>query len=400
MNNQELNADGLRRLHASMTDLVATGDRPGIVSLISRGTDVHVDAVGTHAFGGGALMQRDTIFRLASTTKPMVAATALSLADEGKFQLDDPVDRWLPELANRRVVESLGGSIDDTVPAQRPIIVSDLLTMRLGAGWIMAAGDFPIQNAYMNADLLVPYRMPLLSLDEWLRRLSALPLMDQPGDVWRYDLSMTVLGALIMRVTDKPLGEAMAERIFRPLGMEDTGFAVPASKLARLPPCYRPDRKTGKTDVWDPAGRSSFWASTPEFPGGHGGLASTADDYLSFARMMMNSGKAADGRQVLSPQSVRAMMTDQVPPEVKARSPFGSGFWDRRGWGLGGSTVKRPMQGEPRGGFGWEGGYGICAYWDAQTELFGIVLSQCLIDSPEYPPLYQRFWDAVDVATS
>jgi CubicO group peptidase (beta-lactamase class C family) len=295
------------------------------------------------------------------------------------------------------VVKSLNGPIEDTVAARRPILVSDLLTMRMGAGWIMAPGDYPIQTAFMDADLLVPYRMPLLSVDEWLKRLSALPLMDHPGEVWRYDLSMTVLGALIMRVTDKPLGNVLAERIFKPLGMADTGFSVPPEKLARLPPCYRPNRETGAMDVWDPAAGKSFWAKEPAFPGGHGGLASTADDYLAFARMMMSLGKAADGRQVLSERSVRAMMSDQVPSEVKARSPFSPGFWDRRGWGYGGSTVTKHVPGEPRSGFGWEGGYGVCAYWDTETNSFGIVLSQCLIDTPEYPPLYRRFWDAVAV---
>ncbi|QOG16366.1 serine hydrolase [Bradyrhizobium sp. SEMIA] len=154
----------------------------------------------------------------------MVAATTLALVDEGKLRLDEPVDRWLPELANRRVVKTLGGPINETVTARRPILVSDLLTMRMGAGWIMAAGDYPIQTALMEADFLVPYRMPMLSLDEWLARLSRLPLMDHPGDVWRYDLSMTVLGALIMRVTDQSLGDVMATRIFDPLGMKDTGF--------------------------------------------------------------------------------------------------------------------------------------------------------------------------------
>jgi CubicO group peptidase (beta-lactamase class C family) len=343
-------------------------------------------------------MRRDTIFRIASTTKPMLAAATLTLVDDGKLRVDDRVDRWLPELSNRRVVRDLSGPIDDTVPARRPILVDDLLTMRMGAGWIMSPGDYPIQSAFMQADLLVPYRMPLLPLDEWLKRLSNLPLMDHPGDVWRYDLSLTVLGALLMRVTDKPLGDVMAERIFDPLGMEDTGFSLAPEKLDRLPPCYRPNRQTGAMDVWDAADSASFWASAPAFPGGHGGLVSTVDDYLAFARMLMQFGKTPDGKNVLSEQSARTMMSDHVPSDVKARSPFSPNFWEKRGWGYGGSLVTKPAPGEPRRGFGWEGGYGVCAYWDARTDLFGIVLSQCLIDTPEYPPLYRKFWDAVDTA--
>jgi CubicO group peptidase (beta-lactamase class C family) len=397
MKSENFNTAGLQRLHGSMTELIEAGDRPGIVTLISQGKEVHVDAVGTHEFGGGAPMRRDTIFRIASTTKPMVAATVLSFVDEGKIALDAPIDRWLPELANRRVVRSLTGPIEDTVPAQRPIRVSDLLTMRMGAGWITAPGDYPIQIAFQEASLLVPYKMPTLSLDEWLARLGTLPLMDHPGDVWRYDLSITVLGALLSRLAGKSLGQAMSERLFEPLGMKDTGFVVPPEKLDRLPTCYRPNRQAETIDVWDPAGPKSYWAVEPAFPGAHGGLASTADDYLAFAQMMMNGGQVG-GRRILSEQLVRAMMTDQVPNEVKARSPFGTSFWEKRGWGYGGARVKTPVPGEPRAGFGWEGGYGTCAYWDAQTGLFGIVLSQCLIDTPDYPPLYQRFWKGVDAA--
>jgi CubicO group peptidase (beta-lactamase class C family) len=145
-------------------------------------------------------------------------------------------------------------------------------------------------------------------------------------------------------------------------------------------------------DVWDPTGPDSFWASEPAFPGAHGGLVSTVDDYLAFARMMMDGGQA-HGRQILSAPLIAMMITDQIPGEVKARSPFSTGFWDKRGWGYGGAPVKVHAAGEPRAGFGWEGGYGTCAYWDAQTGLVGIVLSQCLIDTPDYPPLYRQFWD-------
>jgi len=395
MRSLTFNPRGLQRLFDSTAELVENGALPGFVALIARGTEIHVDAVGTHAFGSDVPMRRDTIFRIASTTKPMVAAAALSFVDEGMLRLDDPIDRWLPELANPRVLKTLGGPIDDTVPARRPILVSDLLTMRMGSGDIMSSDDYPIRTAMMKAGLNVPYKMPTVSVDEWLARLGALPLMDQPGEVWRYNLSSTVLGALLMRVAGKSLGDVMRERLFEPLGMKDTGFSVPPEKLHRLPTCYQPNRRTGTMDVWDPAGPKSLWAKEPAFGGGHGGLASTADDYLRFARMMMDSGRA-DGRQVLSEQSVRAMMTDQVPNEVKARSPFVPGFWDKSGWGYGGAPVKKHVPGEPRAGFGWEGGYGVCAYWDAETDLFGIVLSQCLIDTPEYPPLYRRFWDGVN----
>ncbi len=386
---------GRQRLHDAMAALVESGDRPGIVTLVSRHRETHVDAVGTHEFGGGPPMQRDTIFRIASITKPIVAATTMALVDDGSLRLDEPIERFLPELAIRRVVRRLDGPIDDTVPAKRSIRVSDLLTMRMGVGWIMSPGDHPIQTALMRAGVLVPFVMPTLPLDAWIANLADFPLMDHPGEVWRYDTSITVLGALIVRAMGKPLGEVIAERILTPLGMIDTGFVVPPEKLARLPACYQRNPATGAMEVWDPAGPDSYWAKLPAFPGAHGGLVSTVDDYLAFAGMMMNGGTARDGRRVLSEASVDAMMTDQVPADVKARSPFSSDFWEKRGWGYGGATVKTHIPGEPSAGFGWEGGYGTCAYWDARTGIVGIVLSQRLVDSPDYPPLYRQFWDGV-----
>jgi CubicO group peptidase (beta-lactamase class C family) len=354
MTDTQFSEDGLQRLHEAMTAFVESGERPGIVTLLSRNGEAHVDAIGTHEFGGGTPMRRDTIFRIASLAKPIVGAAAMTLVEEGRIALDEPIDRLIPELANRRVLRRLDGPIHDTVPAKRPIRISDLLTLQMGVGAIMTPGDYPIQTALMEAGVFVPFRMPTApSADDWIARLAAFPLMNHPGETWRYDTGITVLGALIERAAGKPLAQALAERILEPLGMKDTGFMAPAEKLERLPTCYQKNQDTGALEVFDPSGPASFFAKMPGFPGAHGGLVSTADDYLAFAEMMMNKGKAGS-RHLLSAKSVAVMMTDHIPADVKARSPFSAGFWDKRGWGYAGAVVTKPVPGEPRAGFGWE----------------------------------------------
>jgi CubicO group peptidase (beta-lactamase class C family) len=401
MQGTRFSKEGLRRLHEAMASYVAAGERPGLVTLLSCNGETHVDAIGTHEFGGGTAMGRDTIFRIASITKPITGAVIMSLIEGGKLSLDESVDRLIPELANRRVLKRLDGPLDDTVPAKRPILVSDLLTMRMGMGAIMALGDYPIMTAMMQSGVFIPFKMPTAkSSDEWIGKLAALPLMDQPGEVWRYDTSITLLGALIERVAGKPLGNVFAERIFEPMGMRDTGFVVPPDKLHRLPVCYQKNQQTGKLEVWDPSGKSSFFAKQHGFPGAHGGLVSTVDDYAVFAQMMVNKGKVGSTR-VLSAESVEAMTTDHIPQEVKARSTFVPGFWDLRGWGYALSVIKKQEPGEPRG-CGWDGGYGTVAYWDNKTGTIVLLFSQRLVEGPTYSEVFRKFfseaYEALDEA--
>jgi len=391
MQGTRISRDGLRRLYETMAAYVAAGERPGLVTLLYRNGETHVDAIGNHEFGAGPAMRRDTIFRIASITKPITGAVTMSLVEDGLLSLDEPVDRLIPELANRRVLMRLDGSLDDTVPARRPILVSDLLTMRMGMGAIMSPGDYPIMKAMMQTGVFIPFRMPTAkSADEWIAALAELPLMDQPGEVWRYDTSITLLGALIERAAGKPLGEVFAERVFQPIGMRDTGFVVPPDKLHRLPVTYQKNQQTGKLEVWDPSGQSSFFAKLHGFPGAHGGLVSTVDDYAAFAEMMLNEGKAGKTR-VLSAESVKAMTTDNIPQEVKARSTFVPGFWDLRGWGYGLSVIKKQEPGEPRG-FGWDGGYGTVAYWDNKTRTIVLLFSQRLVEGPTYSEIFRKFF--------
>jgi CubicO group peptidase (beta-lactamase class C family) len=230
---------------------VERGDVPGAVTLLSRRGEVHVEALGARAFGGPP-MRRDTIFRITSMTKPVTAVATMILAEECRLRLDEPVDRLLPELAGRRVLRRLDGSLDDTLPASRPLTVRDLLTFRMGLGNVLGPPDaYPILKAVAEQRLVgfgPPDPTAPHGPDEWIRRLGTLPLMEQPGTMWRYNTSAYVLGVLIARVSGQPLEAFLHERIFEPLGMEDTGFTVPASKLDRLASCYGVSADTGQVD--------------------------------------------------------------------------------------------------------------------------------------------------------
>src|SRR5215831_14277400 len=257
-----LSRERLQRLHEVMAGYVERGDVPGIVTLISRRGEVHVDAIGQQAVGGAATvesgpMRRDTIFRIASMTKPITAVATMILVEECKLRLDEPVDRLLPELANRRVLKQLDGPLDDTVPAHRPISVRDLLTFRMGLGIIIAPPDtYPIQKAAAELGIVgigLPNPSSPHGPDEWIRRLGTLPLVHQPGERWMYNLGSYVLGVLIARASGQPLETFFRERIFEPLGMKDTGFSVPAATLDRLATSYGVDPATGEFAVYDQA---------------------------------------------------------------------------------------------------------------------------------------------------
>jgi CubicO group peptidase (beta-lactamase class C family) len=383
--------EGLDRMHAIMAAHVERGDLPGFVTLLSRGDEVHADAAGTLAFGGAAPMRRDTLFRIASLTKPVAGAATMMLVEDGKLRLDEPVDRLLPELANRKVLKRLDGPIDDTVPAHRPILVSDLLTLRMGMGAIFTQDKYPILEAMTEQGVAVgPWLPKAPSPDAWIRALGSLPLMHQPGEVWMYDTGLTVLGVLLARAAGKPLEDFFRERVFEPLGMKDTGFSVPAGKLDRLATSYWRNPGTGKFDVFDAAGQDSQFSRPPGFPSASGGLVSTADDYLAFARMMLNKGEHG-GRRLLSERSVQAMTADHITPEQKAVSPFTPGFWDKRGWGYALSIVRKHEPGDPRG-LGWDGGYGTSCYWDPETGVIGVLMTQRMMDSPSAPAAFVDFW--------
>jgi len=304
----------LGRLRDVMAGYVERGDVPGLVTLVSRRGETHVDALGMTAVGGCDPMRRDTIFRIASMTKPIIAAATMILVEECALRLDEPVDRLLPELAGRRVLKRIDGPLDDTVPANRPITVRDLLTLRLGIGVVMTPpGQYPIQEAMAEAGLAPGPNPPARTPDAWMTRLGRLPLIYQPGETWMYHTGFDILGVLIARAAGQTLEQFLHDRIFAPLGMKDTGFYVPAGQLDRLPPSYMADPDTGALTVHDdPSDR--LWARPPAFPSE---LVSTVDDYLAFYQMMLNKGRHGRER-ILSRPSVELMTSDQLTLEQKA----------------------------------------------------------------------------------
>ena len=372
---------------------VERNEMPGLVALISHHDDTHVETMGTLAFDKSAPMKRDTIFRIASITKPIATVAAMLLLEECKFRLDDSIEPWLPELANRRVLKSLSSQIDDTVPALRAITVRDLLTYRMGFGSVMAMPNtYPIQK-YIR-DYRIGGDGPILpsepaTMDQWLQKLGSLPLIAQPGERWMYQVSGDVLGTLIVRVSGKSLGSFLKERIFDPLGMKDTAFHVPPEKIDRLPTFYFFNRQTNKLDFYDDPVNSA-WRSAPAFESAGGGLVSTIDDYFAFSRMLLNKGR--HGReQILSRASEELMTSDQVTPEQRAGSEIFFGTYSSWGFGVAVDIHRQEIYHTP-GRFGWTGGYGTTAYTDPAEGMIGILFTQRMMDSPEPPRVFTDFW--------
>ena len=384
-------------IHEVLAAHVARAHLPGFVSLLCLGDDVHVVASGKLRVNGDEPMTRDTIFRISSMTKPMVAVVAMMLLEEEVLALDAPVDRWLPELANRRVLKRVDGSLEDTQPAKRAITLRDLLTFRMGFGIVWGRPDAtPIQRA-ANGLRLGAFGPPRVqeppAPDEWMRRFATLPLMNQPGESWRYNTSAEVLGVLLARASGRPLDTLMRERLFAPLGMKDTGFWVSSSDAKRLATSYVANPVTG-LDLYDRA-EGGDWSRPPAFPSGGAGLVSTADDCFAFVQMMMGGG-ALHGVRLLSQASVDAMTTDQLTAADKAASgsSLDPTFWNDFGWGFGCAVVTRRHPDGPFG-CGWDGGLGTTMWWDSKERAAAIMMTQRGA-YPKTNPVYLDFWRAVN----
>jgi CubicO group peptidase (beta-lactamase class C family) len=389
-----LSSARLGRMLDVMRGYVERGEVPGLVTLVSRRGEAHINVIGTMAYEVSDPIQRDTIFRISSMTKPITAVATMILVEECKVRLNEPVDHLLPELAGRKVLKRLEGQLDDAEPAIRPITVRDLLTFRMGFGQMMAPPDaYPILKAANEQQIGMGPPSPdmLPAPNEWIRRLGQLPLMHQPGEKWMYNTGSDVLGVLIARASGQPLEAFLQERIFEPLGMKDTSFSVPVHKLNRLATSYWTNFVSGKIEVYDEA-EGGQWSRPPAFPSGAGGLVSTIDDYLAFGQMMLNQGKHGSER-ILSRLSVETMTTDQLTPEQKAMSGLVSGDFDSHGWGFGMSVVTRrdDVSAVP-GRYGWDGGMGTSWYSDPREEMVTILMTQQSWTSPSPPNVCLDFW--------
>jgi len=366
-------------LEASLRPFVDSGTVPGLVALVARGDDVEVVALGTQD-SSGAPMVRDSLFRAASITKPITAALAMRLVEDGLLDLDAPVDVLLPELAAPRVLRTLEGPLDDTVACVRPITARHLLTGTAGHGfctWDSAVVPLLMERLRQAADDIHEVPAP----DEWMRRLATIPLMHQPGEGWTYNASYDVLGVLLARAAGQGLADVMGERLLVPLGMGDTGFHVPPDKVDRLTTMYGAD-DGGALRVRDEPDGS--FARPPAFASGSGGLVTTADDWLAFGRMLL-----ADGGDLLRPESVRLMTTDHTTPRHRE---LGGWFLDGQGWGFGGgvdAVLADPWN--VLGRYGWVGGTGTSAYVHPDGTV-AILLTQVVLGSPGVEDVLKAFW--------
>ncbi len=362
-----MNLDGNQ---SSIHEAIDAGLLAGAVTVVwHAGQVLQVNTLGHRDVDAGLPMQRDTIFRIASMTKPVTVAAAMALAEEGKLALNEPVTKWLPELADMRVLRDARGPLDRTEPARRPITFDDLMTHRSGLAYVFSVLG-PLASAYGKLSLRQDQ-------DRWLAEVAALPLAHQPGERLTYSHSTDVLGIALSRIEGKPLSQVLAERIFEPLGMADTGFSVDAAGRRRAATMYQltPDNKLTH-DVMGPAP-----IADPPFCTGGAGLFSTADDYLKFARMLLGGG-TVDGVRVLSDESVRLMRTDRLTPEQKQYQFLGAPFWVGRGFGLNLSVVTDPVKSRQLfgpgglGTFSWPGAYGTWWQADPSADLILIYLIQ------------------------
>ena len=334
-----------------------------------RGEVLQVNEIGHRDVGAGLPMQRDTIFRIASMTKPVTVAAALALAEEGRLALSDPVTNWLPELADMRVLVDPTGSLDDTVAARRPITVDDLMTHRSGLAYSFSVTG-PIARAYAGVSLRQDQ-------DDWLAEVARLPLVHQPGERLTYSHATEVLGIIVSRIEGKSLQDVLAERIFGPLGMVDTGFFVSPAQRERAATMYRLDENAElRDDAMGP-----IPVKEPRFCQGGASLVSTADDYLRFARMLLGGG-TVDGVRVLAEDSVAAMRIDRLTDDQKRHPFLGMPFWVGRGFGLNLSVVTDEAKSAQLfgpgglGTFGWPGAYGTWWQADPANDLILIYLIQ------------------------
>ncbi|WP_433369836.1 serine hydrolase domain-containing protein [Actinoplanes sp. CA-142083] len=356
---------------------VDRGEFPGVVALVARDDDVTVHTVGVTRFGGDVPMRRDTPFRITSMTKPVMAAAALMLAEDDRLDLEEPVAKLLPELAGQRVLRRPDGPLDDTVELARPVTVEDLLTFTLGFGFILD-GDaidppVPIVEAARELGLALAEPEPRTphDADEWVRRFGSLPLIHQPGEKWMYNVGTLVLGALLARADDRPLAEILHDRVFAPLGMTQTGFWLPADRAAALPAQYMTDPATGVLTERTNTG-PEVWSRPPAFPSGSGGLVSTADDFLAFARMLLDGG-VHGGTRLLSAQSVASMTRNHLTPAQIESAGF---MLSGSGWGYGLAVTVADDEVSAAGRYGWSGGYGTSWFNDPQERIVSIVMSQ------------------------
>jgi CubicO group peptidase (beta-lactamase class C family) len=376
----------LERLHRGMQSLVDRHEAGGIVTLIAReGKVVDVHASGFQDVESRSPMRTDTIFRIASMTKPVTSVAAMMLYEEGKFLLTDPVSKFIPAFKGQKVVASGTDASAEPAGVRREATIRDLLSHRSGLTYGFLNGG-AVGNAYRKNNVPDGLSTTTLTLAQAVDALAAQPLVSQPGAAFNYSLSTDVLGRVVEVVSGQSLDAFFRERIFTPLGMTDTAFDVPADKWSRLATVYSPDGAGGIRPMKDPEtfGNTVMspiagYKAPKAYLSGGAGLVSTARDYGRFAQMLLNGGSLGSAR-LLSPKTVELMTTShtsdiQSGPIVGAGANFGLGF--RVVTDLGATQTL----GSP-GTFGWSGIYGTVFWVDPKEKLVAIMLVQRYPGSP------------------
>lgn len=341
--------------------------------------------------GAARPLRRDTIFPIASITKPIVAVLALRLVDEGLLHLDEPIDRLLPEFADRRVLRSRDGSLDDTVPAERPTTLRDVLQMGSGLGWDVQAPEGPLSTEFERRGLVSTWLPSGLRPDRWAQLAGPLPMAHQPGEGWLYQFSFDVLAVLIERATRRRLDLVLRDRVLEPLGMRHTGYAVAMQDVDRVPASWFPNSRGVYVEA-SPAADPRLM-NVPVFRSGATGLLSTVDDLAAFAQMLLRGGRGPRG-PIVSPESFTALRTDTLGPAARAMAEE---FLEPGvGWGLGvgvDRTARFPSSHPGR--FGWDGGTGTSLWVDPESGVGGVLLTRQGFGTPEPPEVLGAFWAAV-----
>ena len=354
--------------------VIDSGDLSGAITLIWRGGEVaQISVQGKANLETGRDMTRDTLFRIASMSKPVTTVAALMLMEEGRLKLDDPITKWAPEFANMQVLKDAAGPVDQTTAAARDITIEDLMTHRSGLAYAFTSTG-PIAYAHQKA--LGDVLNSGMTEDAWMAALGSLPLSYQPGAQFHYSHATDVLGFIVGRIGGSGFRQFLFDRIFGPLGMVDTDFYIPTEKRDRAAVVYQMNKDETALEVVN----FTAYLAPPAFCGGGGGLISTADDYLKFARMMLGRGQV-EGVRLLQGETVDLMAANRLTDAQRAIPFMGMPFWMGQGFGLGLSVITDTAQhawmgAGNNGAYGWPGAFGTWWQADPAQDMVMIYLIQ------------------------
>ena len=398
-----LNADRLAAIPDYFGSYIDKGKLAGLSTLVSRrGQIVHFESIGKRDRELGAPMERDSIFRIYSMSKPITSVALMMLFEEGHFQLNHEVSRYIPEFRKLRVWAGGTNAAWATKEPARPMTIRDLLTHTSGLTYDFM-NQHLVDRLYRHAgiDSLAKDKM---TLKEMIERLAEIPLLFSPGEAWNYSVATDVCGYLVEVLSGRPLDEFLEARIFMPLGMVDTGFTVPKEKLHRFTANYEKNAQTGETRLVDKSDEASAYAKAKPFLSGGGGLVSTMTDYWRFCQMCLNGGEF-EGTRIISRKTLEFMRLNHLPGgrtmKEMSLSSFGELAAEGAGFGLGFQVILDPAEAQSIGSVGnysWGGAASTYFWIDPEEELVAILMTQLMPSStyPLRPQMQQLVYAAIE----